>query len=250
MMNKKQYAEIEFKSDIFKLWKVHAAKVGRRIDIPLWYDEMTTAPILVLGCNPSKPKQTKKQKQSGTVTIRAYEDDYKYFHKKKTGWEKRVMANQDAHAGMKTIEGIENDTGHPYFQCIRSMVEHFKVDWSWQDLFAYRITNQSELKSKIKKLPLFFDAQQELSLRLLASRNPKLILCANAFVRERLQHLVSPIRNTSCYYELLVLSTYDGRKIPIIFSCPFGGQRAIDRGLRDLYQWNLKRVLRNLEIKH
>lgn len=237
-MNSVMYDESRFKADIFELWSKAPDSLRNELMLPLWYEKQE-GDILILGCNPGHVDKVNESDYSYSEYCRSTD---------KTRIESIILKYQ-----------LEHEKSHKYFKAITKILIDIPIrQYQWQDIFAYRHPSQNKFRSYVEepKYIDFFGEQQEYSLRLLAYRKPRLILCANAYVRNRFEEarMILDVNNSDeleQYYQELNLAKYSdgaGLKIPIIFSRPFGGTGTMDTGTKGLFSWNLKRVLKHLGL--
>lgn len=128
--------------------------------------------------------------------------------------------------------------------CYRKYFDKFKsiadccgcANAKTMDLFFYRSTIQSEYE-KIKDSD-FVKAQLNISLEMMESFNPKIIVVANAKASE----IIREKSNSQLIFDDKI-GTYTKNGVPILFSSALSGQRALDNGSYERLKWQVKMIL-------
>ena len=123
-----------------------------------------------------------------------------------------------------------------YFNKIKSITDCCScANAKTMDLFFYRSTTQSMFE-KIKNSD-FAKAQLNISLEMMESFNPKIIVVANAKASE----IIREKYNSQLIFDDTI-GTYTKNGVAILFSSAFSGQRALDNGSYGRLKWQVKMI--------
>lgn len=224
---------------IIDIWNEYASVLGQDLLAPIFYDDFKKdRPILFIGLNPSFSVKGNGHIHKGT----AYENyDYKWQTVSKGNPEKYVQAELEM--AQKAYEKYSI-----YFKKFKEIAKYLNLEWEHIDLFFYRQTSQKDFKKficsnkKQTELTDFGKKQLEISLSMIESIRPKIILVANA---DASRIIKENLKINSDDFDKLGFNTIkiDGHKVPIFFSSMISGQRALDNNSFERLKWHMKQSL-------
>lgn len=208
---------------IWKNWKQYFPHTDPELG-PLFFHNFKKNCILFIGLNPSEPKRLNKI------------DKWKL----RTPKEEMSWINQCVEADEWFLEK------HPYFQKFRELSKEIHLEWEHIDLFFYKETSQKKFSGMIYKkreLTKFANDQLEVSLKLIESINPKVIVVANALASKIIK---GSLGNKITFNDLkgFHIIRINKRVVPIFFSSMWTGQRALDTGSLERLKWHIKQSIR------
>ena len=133
---------------------------------------------------------------------------------------------------------------HQYFKKFKDISEKVGLGWAHIDLLFIRETNQNVVKviGKEELGKRFINEQLEISLAIIESVLPKIIVVNNTYARELLKD-----RLDSKFDEEIGTHRITGKNnlqgTPIFFTSMLTGQRALDLGSYERLIWQIKYVL-------
>ena len=225
-------------NQILNIWKKYPQefRVNR---IPILFNTFKPGSVLCIGSNPSFNSRGFKKILKNTPHEKL---DWEKFYKWKNEERKK---NIDSYTDkLLDIERRAIDE-HPYFAKFRKIAEEFRLPLEHIDLFFCRETNQGEVKKHLypnKKLTLFAEEQLELSLEMIETAKPKIILVANAFASEIIRKKKKIMVDDEKGCDFII---FKDQKIPIFFSSMLTGQRALDNESFERLKWHMKKVMRS-----
>lgn len=226
----------EINEKILKLWDKYA---GSRMRFPMLYPEMTKGCVLFIGLNPSFSDKGFKQILADTHFKK--EDPKKLYD-----WKRR---NKNTASLVVEIEQIAKDK-YAYFTKFKDIAETLNCEWDHVDLLFIRETNQHAVKKmvfeKSGRLSAFASEQVMLSLDLIRSVRPSLILVANACASDILRDVASKDISFNDDYGFHFLRLDPKQTSPIFFSSMLTGQRALDKGSYERLKWHMGYVYKKL----
>ena len=133
---------------------------------------------------------------------------------------------------------------HPYFKKFKDISQKVGLGWAHIDLLFVRETNQKVVK-EIDKDELgkkFINEQLEISLAIIESVLPRIIVVNNTYARELLKgRLDSKFDEEIGTHRITGKNNLQGT--PIFFTSMLTGQRALDLGSYERLIWQIKYVL-------
>lgn len=130
------------------------------------------------------------------------------------------------------------------------------LKWSHWDLLFYRETAQKHIGkiAKTERGQEFLKAQLNLSKRIIASSEPKIIVVANARARHLMKNKKSRFYMGYKFEFDEQIGTYriiDStlNNVPIFFTSPLSGQRTLDNGSYERLKWHIGFVLDQLGME-
>lgn len=262
----------EVNSKVLEVWDRYALTRPSLL-LPLLYPEEIRwdQSLLIIGLNPSFSTRTitvmirKSASESMKKLKDKSESDIEDIHR----WN-----NRNDESNMKAAMDIQNEAleSYAYFKRFNELSPMIfeepgsnsnagKRLWEHIDLFFYRETKQKEIEKKVRtwikspgKSDTFWTAQLRLSFWMIGEVKPKIILIQNAFAC-RLFVEQSELReendlhlDQTCFerlgYDLLRVKD---RRIPIFFSGPLPGMRALDNESLRRLSWEMKRALQGCQ---
>lgn len=192
---------------------------------PLFFDNFKKNCILFIGLNPSFSQKASKR-------------IYKWRMRKKLGEVEWV--NQCVNADKYHVEK------HPYFHQFRKFAREINMEWEHIDLFFYKETSQKTFRKVIYEngeLTQFANDQLKISLELIKSINPRVIIVANALaseiIREKLDQDIGKLDKRKGFHTFPL----SRRRVPIFFSSMWTGQRALDRWSLERLKWHIRKSI-------
>jgi hypothetical protein len=168
----------------------------------------------------------------------------------------RWSDNKQKTSDLQTAQEIEiiSRINYSFFAKFREIAEELKIDWEHIDLFFFRATSQRafieryfnnyRLKNYKRKGDLqgILCSQLELSIKLIDSANPKIIVVANACASKILAQEFCTIFNEVLGCHEINLNN---RKVPVFLVSMLTGQRQLDQYSYQRLKWHIGRVINN-----
>lgn len=227
-----------FNKDVDDLWSRYAdhAKLAPTVLGPL-----NKNAVLFVGMNPSFSRRGFEMvfKKSNRET--KYQHILKdlhgfYLHEEITDAKKKIMIE---------IEGLSKEF-HPYFNPMKDIAKELDQAVEHIDLIYLRDTNQKALEdlfdNKAEAIRDFLNKQIEISMKLIADLEPRMIIVCNAFASKKMK-----VKWDKRLEFDGVLGTYSlqlkGQNVPVFLSGMLTGQRAMDTESWLRMKWHIKKVL-------
>jgi hypothetical protein len=231
---------------IFRLWMEHEEE---SLPLPTFLRDIGEGKLLIMGINPSLNQMYKLDDKGGKT--REFVDYV--MNAKKRGF--------DIERDLETLFNYEDNiaNNHQHGKKIGHFSKLIRAEQKeiWGiDLFYFRDTSQKnflkQIYDKDKSLTNFAKEQIAITAEAIKYYKPTMIIVANAkassIVREHFGEYGLPITSKmdedyGCYYVQL----NGGKKVPILFSSPFSGQRALDNGSFERLAWQVRFIRRILK---
>ena len=146
----------------------------------------------------------------------------------------------------------DEEEGVQYFVKMHELANMLNLgtdQWRHIDIFYYRETNQNKVKELMKHNEPFFDAQRDLTLKIIKQLKPSTILVSNAFAGSNFKRMFSdddrsfinqyPICESKGTHLMKIGAK---ENVPVFFSGMLSGQRALDLGSYERLKWHMKAV--------
>lgn len=229
----------EVNEEVMKIWEKWENKLDdKNLLIPLIYPQIKPCEILFIGLNPSYDPKTYKRILKDTE-----------FSSEKLemllSWKNH--ANLDIEKCLAIEEIMINK--HPYFSKFRKIAQCTSSRYEHIDLFFYRKTGQKSFEKNIlhnNDFSEFVKSQLALSMKLMKSVSPKVIVVANAKASQKFERIwggkLSLEWNSTCGYHTVKLVD---KPVPVFFTSMLTGQRALDNGSYKRLKWHIREALKH-----
>lgn len=232
----------ELNTRIFRLWVEHEEE---SLPLPTFLRDIGEGKLLIIGINPSLNKMYKLDEKGGKTE----EFFYYVMNAKERGF--------DIDRDLETLFDYEEKIAkyHQYGRRIDYFSELIGAEQGeifGIDLFYFRETSQATFLKRIYKgnsLTNFAKEQIAITADAIKCYKPTMIIVANAkvssIVQEHFGEYGLPItgemdEDYGCHYVWL----NEDQKVPILFSSPFSGQRALDNGSFERLAWQVRFIRR------
>lgn len=142
------------------------------------------------------------------------------------------------------------DKGNAFFKAIVDFSERTREysNPSHHDLLFVRHTNQKDVEAILKNGPFkgFLQKQLDISMEIIRSLSPKLIVVLNAGACKLFDSMFTRVSDEHIQKDLGAYPFLINEVTPVLFSSMLSGQRALDRGSRNSLSWHINFILNNL----